>query len=126
MAVTGEAEEKRVGCITVTNTGRRAIFISHAALRLPNGGEYSHFLIRDGLKGQKISEGDAPVVFPVDQEGLDLYAKEWKNVRAQVSDSTGRVWLSKKVAVIPSWAKTPNSQLKPTVPPPLRSGGPAA
>lgn len=115
MAVTGEPEEKRVGCITVTNTGRRAIFLSHVALRLPKGGEYSHFLIRDGLKGQKLSEGDQPAVFAVDQEGLKLYANEWPNVRAQVSDSTGKEWLSKQVIVIPSWAKTPNTALQGTL-----------
>lgn len=108
MAVTGEPEEKRVGCITVTNTGRRAIFMSHVALQLPKGGEFSHFLIRDGLKGQKLSEGDPPAVFSVDQDGLEQYANEWKNIRAQVSDSTGKEWLSKKVTVTPSWAKTPN------------------
>ena len=108
MAITGESEEKRFGCITVTNSGRRAIFMSHVALRLPNGGEYSHFLIRDGLKGQKLSEGNSPAVFPVDQEGLEQYANEWKSIRAQVSDSTGKEWLSKKVTVAPSWAKSPN------------------
>jgi len=108
MAITGEPEEKRVGCITVTNTGRRAIFMSHVALRLPKGGQLSHFLIRDGLKGQKLTEGDPPAVFPVDQEGLELYAHEWQDVRAQVSDSTGKEWLSKQVTFIPSWAKTPN------------------
>jgi hypothetical protein len=108
MAITGEPEEKRVGCITVTNSGRRAIFMSHVALRLPKSGEYSHFLIRDGLKGQKLSEGDAPAVFPVEQEGLEQYANVWKKIRAQVSDSTGKEWLSKRVTVAPSWAKTPN------------------
>lgn len=108
MAITGEPEEKRVGCITVTNLGRRAIFMSHVALRLPKGSEFSHFLIRDGLKGQKLAEGDPPAVFSVDQEGLEQYASQWKNIRAQVSDSTGKEWLSKKVTVIPSWAKTPN------------------
>ena len=115
MAVTGEPEEKRVGCITVTNTGRRAIFISHVALRLPKGGEYSHFLIRDGLKGQKLAEGDPPAVFPVDHESLEPYANDWENVRAQVSDSTGKEWLSKKVTVIPSWAKTPNISFQGTL-----------
>jgi len=112
MAITGEPDNKRVGCITVTNTGRRAIFMSHVALRLPKGGELSHFLIRDGLNGQKLSEGDPPAVFPVDQEGMEIYAHEWKEVLAQVSDSTGKEWLSKKVSVIPSWAKTPNPALK--------------
>lgn len=112
MAVTGEPDEKRVGCITVTNTGRRAIFMSHVALRLPKGGEYSHFLIRKGLKGQKLSEGDPPAVFRIDQECLGLYANEWKNVRAQVSDSTGKEWISKNVTVIPSWANNPKISLE--------------
>lgn len=109
MAITSEHAEKRVGCITVTNIGRRAIFMSHVALRLPKGGEYSHFLIRDGLNGKKLSEGDPPEVFTVDPEGLELYASEWQKVLAQVSDSTGKVWLSKKVLAAPSWAKVPNN-----------------
>ncbi len=112
MAISGEPDDKRVGCITVTNTGRRAIFMSHVALRLPKGGELSHFLIRAGLNGQKLSEGDPPAVFPVDQEGMEVYAHEWQEVLAQVSDSTGKEWLSKKVLVIPSWAKTPNNRVE--------------
>lgn len=104
MAMTGEDAAKRVGCITVTNTGRRAIFISHVALRLPKGGEISHFLIQDGLKGQKLSEGDPHAVFPVDQDNLETYADKWQGIVAQVSDSTGKEWLSKKVKTIPSWA----------------------
>lgn len=51
MAMTGEDTTKRFACITVTNVGRRAVYISHTALRLPKGEEISHFLIRDGLKG---------------------------------------------------------------------------
>lgn len=105
MEITGDDENKRVGCITVTNTGRRAIFISHVALRLPKGSEISHLLIRDGLKGQKLSEGDQPTVFPVDQEGLNEYANQWQKVIAQVSDSTGKTWVSKKVKKKPSWAE---------------------
>ncbi len=108
MAITGESEEKRVGCITVTNAGRRAIFMSHVALRLPKGGEISHFLIQGGLKGQKLSEGDPPAVFPVDQAGMESYANCWQKIVAQVSDSTGKEWVSKKVKSVPSWAKTPN------------------
>ena len=108
MAMTGEDAAKRIGCITVTNTGRRAIFMSHVALRLPKGGEISHFLIQGGLKGQKLLEGDPPAVFPVDQDNLETYAGQWQQIVAQVSDSTGKEWLSKKVKTIPSWAKTPN------------------
>lgn len=105
MAITGENENKRFGCITVTNTGRRAIFISHVALRLPKGGEYTHFLIQGGLKGQKLSEGDPPAVFLVEQGGLEEYATQWKGITAQVSDSTGKEWKSRKVKAKPSWAK---------------------
>lgn len=91
--------EKGSGTFSRIFTGRRAMFMSHVALKLPKGGEYSHFLIRGGLKGQKLSEGDPPAIFPVDQEGLGLYASDWKSVRAQVSDSTGKKWLSKKINV---------------------------
>lgn len=114
MAITGEPDDKRVGCITVTNTGRRAIFMSHVALRLPKGEQISHFLIQGGLKGQKIAEGDPPAVFPVDQGDLETYAGKWQEILAQVSDSTGKEWLSKKAQAIPSWAKTPNPALKRT------------
>lgn len=108
MAMTGEDAANRIGCITVTNTGRRAIFMSHVALRLPQNGEISHFLIQGGLKGQKLSEGDPPAVFPVDQGDLEKYADKWQGIVAQVSDSTGKEWFSKKVRTIPSWAKSPN------------------
>jgi len=104
MTATREIEEKTFGCITITNTGRRSIFISHVALRLPKGEEFSHFLIQGGLKGQTLSEGDAPAVFLVEQEGLDKYASNWHKIHAQVSDSTGKDWLSKKVIKRPSWA----------------------
>jgi len=111
-SMTGEDPKKKVGCITVTNTGRRAIYMSHVALRLPKGTEISHFLIRDGLKGQKLSEGDPPAVFPVDQGDLEAYASKWQQVLAQVSDSTGKVWTSKSVSQMPSWAKTPNNTVE--------------
>ena len=105
MSMIDDDPENKIGCITVTNTGRRAIFISHVALRLPKGNEFSHFLIQGGLKGQKLSEGDSPAVFPVEQEGLEKYANQWRNIIAQVSDSTGKEWVSKKVKQPPSWSK---------------------
>lgn len=114
LAVKGEPEGTRIGCITVTNTGRRAMFISHVALRLPKGGDLSHFLIRGGLAGQKLAEGDSPAVFPVDQGGLEDYAHDWKNIRAQVSDSTGKEWISKKVTGVPLWARAPKISVKTT------------
>lgn len=105
MAIIGKPEDKRFGCITVTNTGRRPVFITHAALRLPKGSEISHLLIKEGLHGRKLSEGDAPVIFTLEQDGLDKYTAQWAQVIAQISDSTGKTWKSKKVRHRPSWAK---------------------
>lgn len=104
IAITEGNPDKRFGCITITNTGRRAIYISHVALCLPKGSEFSHFLIQGGLKGQKLSEGDPPAVFRIEQDGLEDYVDCWNQIIGQVGDSTGRVWLSKKVRKIPSWA----------------------
>jgi len=106
MAMTSEHENKRFGCITVTNIGRRAVFISHITLKLPEGSETTHYLIQGSLKGRKLSEGDPPAVFPVDQAGFDEIAARWQCIIAQVSDSTGKVWYSKKVKLQPTWAKT--------------------
>ena len=109
MAWTDEAESKKIGCIIITNTGRRAIYISHVALRLPKGDDISHFLIQGGIKGQKLSEGDSPATFPVEQDGLEVYANKWQEIVAEVSDSTQKVWLSKRVVHRPSWANASNS-----------------
>ena len=60
-----------------------------------------------GIAGDKLSEGDPTKVYVVPQDGLEKYAKDWRNVVAQISDSTGRVWKSKhlKRNEKPSWAK---------------------
>lgn len=99
--------DKFWGVIRVTNTGRRPIFISHVAIKLPKKYEDTHLLIMEGLQGTTLEEGAPPLVFPVDQDGLEKYAKGWKKLRAQVSDSTGKVWFSPRVwnGQKPSWAK---------------------
>jgi len=104
----GYDASKPWGLITVTNIGRRASYISHVALRLPKGYEHSHLLIMGGIAGKKLTEGDPSEVFVVDQAGMEQYARDWQKVVAQVSDSTGKVWSSKKLksTVMPSWAKT--------------------
>ena len=99
-------EDKLYGVVTVTNTGRRPVYISRVALKLPKDyKDYSYLLLRDGIAGQKLAEGDSPAMFSIDEDGLERYAKDWKKIRAQVSVSTGRKYLSKKVKEIPSWAK---------------------
>jgi hypothetical protein len=95
------------GVVRVSNIGRRAIYISHASLRLPKGYDHPYLLLADGIPGKKLSEGDSPQVYAITQDGLAKYAKDWRRVIAQVSDSTGKTWTSKKMKKdkIPSWAQ---------------------
>ncbi len=48
--------EEDVGVVTVSNIGRRPVYISHAALRLPKSAKRSHLLIMDSVKGEKLAE----------------------------------------------------------------------
>jgi len=100
-----KGEEKMWGLVTVTNCGRRPVYISHIALRLPKKyKDYSHLLLREGISGQRLVEGDAPATFLIDSEGMEKYNKDWKKIRAEVSMSTGKKKLSDKIKKIPSWA----------------------
>jgi hypothetical protein len=113
MSVTPGTEydaNKKWGVITVANIGRRPILVSHVALRLPkrasiNGG-YSHLVIPSGIIGKTLTEGAPAERYVVTQDGLEEYAAHWRGMVAQVSDTRGRVWSSKKLRrnQIPSWA----------------------
>ena len=61
----------------------------------------------EGINGKKLGEGDPSEVYVVDQEELDTYKDSWRKVRAQVQDTTGKAWLSRKLkrGQKPSWAK---------------------
>jgi hypothetical protein len=98
--------EKKWGVITVTNVGRRPTYVSHVALKLPKGYDHSHLLINGSIHGKKLTEGDPSEIFIVKQEGLEQYAKDWHRLKAQISDSTGKVWFSKTPRAVkpPSWA----------------------
>jgi len=98
---------KQMGIVRVTNVGRRPIYISVAALQVPKGFKYSHLILKESVPGKKVSEGDAPVTFSVNYDGLVQYSKHWRNVRGYVEDSAGRRYVSKKLPKtdVPSWAK---------------------
>lgn len=102
----GYDHAKKWGAIRVTNVGRRATSVSHVALKLPKGHGETHLVIMGGIAGKKLSEGDPSQVYVVEQGGMELYAKDWRRIVAQVSDSTGVVWYSKKLTTgeKPSWA----------------------
>ena len=98
---------KSWGVVYVTNVGRRPIYVSHAALKLPKGYDHSHLVLMEGVQGVKLTEGDPTQTFMVDQEGMEVYAKDWKTVIAQVNDSSGKAWKSskRKNKKKPSWAE---------------------
>lgn len=50
----------------------------------------------EGVQAKKLTEGDPTQLFMVDQSGLEVYAKDWKKLVAQVTDSSGNVWRSSK------------------------------
>lgn len=110
MSVTEGAQydsNKQWGVVYVTNIGRRPIYISHAALKLPKGYDHSHLVLMEGVQGVKLTEGDPTKIFMVDQEGMDVYSKDWKKIIAQVNDSSGKAWKSskRKNKRKPSWAE---------------------
>lgn len=92
------------GLVRVQNVGRRPVYVSHVVI---NTGHGESFLLRDAIQGQRLEEGSAPLVFPVDYEGLEPFAKNWWLLRAEVSDTTGKVWRSPRLSGNPpSWART--------------------
>jgi len=100
-------ETKRLwGSVRVTNIGRRPAYVSHAALRVPEGSSHTYLVLAEAIAGTKLLEGDPPKMYLVTQVGLEKYADRWQEVVAQVSDSTGRVWRSPRLAAnpVPSWA----------------------
>ena len=100
--------EKLYGVVRVTNVGRRPTYVSHAALRIPRGRKYSRLLLGDSIAGTKLTEGDSTHIWMVTQDGLVEYADCWREVVAEVSDHTGKIWCSKKLRKdqAPSWARS--------------------
>lgn len=90
-------KSKRWGLVKVVNTGRRPVYVSHVALRLPKGADptASHLILAEGIAGEELGEGDSPRLYFVDQDSLTKYTRHWERIRAQVSDSTGKEWTSK-------------------------------
>lgn len=103
----GYDQNRLWGLIRVSNAGRRPTYVSHVALRLPKGYDHSYLIIAEGITGKRLSEGDPPESYLVKQDGMEEYARDWREVVAQVSDATGQVWNSNKLKKnqVPTWAK---------------------
>ena len=93
------------GLITVANIGRRPIYVSHVALKIPPfypGRAYVVF--QHGIEGKTLTEGAPVAVYVIPQDGLEEFARHWHLITAQVNDPSGRAWQSHPVAKRPSWA----------------------
>jgi len=105
MRIAGEGG-KSWAIISVANVGRRPIFISKAAIRLPKKYERRYLFSHKSLVGKKLSEGDPEITYMCDQTGYEKYAEDWQSIRAVVFDSRAKRYYSKPdVNNIPSWAK---------------------
>src|SRR5437867_2827494 len=98
--------QRECGLITVTNVGRRPVFISHVCLRMPNYYEENRLLLKESIQGRKLSEDDPPANFVVPYDGLDKYSEGWEQIHAEVTDSTGLTYVSKRRKMEkPKWIK---------------------
>jgi hypothetical protein len=94
-----------MGLLTVTNVGRRPIYISVGALKLPKGFKFTHLILKKSMQGTKLAEGDAPATFLIDHDKLAQYSKQWRKVRGYAEDTAGKKYISKKLpkSDVPSW-----------------------
>jgi hypothetical protein len=97
--------DKSYGLVTVTNVGRRPIYISHTSLKLPKGYELTYLLCAEAIYGKRLGEGEPPLTYILDQGEMSKYRRDWRKVRALVIDSSGTAHFSSKVRKRPSWAK---------------------
>ena len=98
---------KKWGVLTVTNIGRRTVYIQTAFIELPK--KYGlNLLIHDSpTEYRKLSEGDPPIPYIIDQSQMAKYSKDWKKIKAKVQISTGKIFQSKRNRKMskPSWAE---------------------
>lgn len=100
-------EKKLWGHVTVTNYGRRPIYITSVSIFLPKQFAGSKLLLLESIEGRKLGEGDAPATFVIDQDNLTSeYAPHWKKMRPIVYDSSGKKYVGPSVKEQPSWAKS--------------------
>jgi hypothetical protein len=85
------SEGQKCGVVTVTNAGRRPVFISHVCLVLPKSYKNRLLLVVDSVNGRRLAEGDPPVTFVIPHHVQAEHEKDLKVIRVQLSDSTGRV-----------------------------------
>jgi hypothetical protein len=82
------------GLVKVTNVGRRPIFVSIVALRLPAGFPHSDVILMDSVAGNKLTEGDGPLGLLINYDDIAQYSTAWRRIRDCAVDSTGKEYHS--------------------------------
>ena len=95
------------GTITVTNRGRRAIFVRSVGLKYPDDEKVYNLLPQQDQDGVKLEEGDKPIVIKIPQnKQLQRYSANWKEIYAVADTASGRRYRSTYFpAKRPSWAE---------------------
>jgi|SRR5215472_157922 len=94
----------RIGVVSVTNVGRRAIHIVVVGLELPKHYEYDMLILKESMPGRRLGEGDPPAKYAVTHDKMDKYKADWKKLRAFAEDGAGKKYYSKFPQKKPSWA----------------------
>ena len=92
------------GLITLTNAGRRTVFLSH--IHLVGDPSGTQWLISGGVAGVTLGEGSKPHALPVNQDA-ELETKmgaNWWLCRAAAIDASGQVHYSRWPTTRPSFA----------------------
>ena len=132
MSVTGDGPYdpgKKWGVVTVANSGRRPVFVSHAQLTtyprwargmpsflrkllsrvpkklLPERFTVPLIFLREGIEGKTLPEGGPPILVMVNQDMMNDYARHWNYIRAVIIDIAGKRYYSERTeSDRPSWA----------------------
>jgi len=101
---------EQIGVLSITNVGRRPIFISIAAVEVPQTfRKRAHLVVLESSSGQRLAEGDPPLKYVLRYKDLKLspYSNRWRQVRGYAEDSAGKRYVSKKPpkSPVPSWVK---------------------
>ena len=94
------------GTITVSNKGRRPIYIRSVGIKYPDDERVFNLLSEDKIEGVKLGEHNAPIVIKVPQDwNLKRYAKDWEKLYAVAFDISGKEYKSSRPWNKPSWAE---------------------
>ncbi|MGI8642217.1 MAG: hypothetical protein ACR2MG_19990 [Pyrinomonadaceae bacterium] len=94
------------GTITVSNRGRRPIYISNVGIKYPDDERVFNLLGEGRNEGIKLGEHDAPIIIKIPQDNfLKKYAKDWKKLYAVAFDISDKEYKSGRPWNKPSWGE---------------------